>query len=91
MKKIILAAVAVTLAVPTAPVVAKDLPALFGVAFNSHGACQSAFMQVRNCYRQNPDVRHANDRDLSSSEYNEADRMGLQLAVASRLHWRLLP
>ena len=71
MKKLMLAALAT--GVLTLPAVAQGtFPNPNGYA--SRGACQSAFMQARNAARQNPDSRHPNDRELSSSEYNAADR-----------------
>lgn len=71
MKKLMLGALAA--GVLTMPALAQStFPNPQGYA--SKGACQSAFMHARNSARQNPDSRHPNDRDLTPSEYNAADK-----------------
>jgi len=70
MKKLMLAALTAGLGMPVFAQATFPNPE----GYANRGQCQSAFMQARNEARQNPDSRHPNDRDLTPSEYNRADR-----------------
>ena len=55
--------------------------------YDSRGQCQSAFMQARNEVRNNPELRHPNDRNLSASEYNRADRENWECRQGAGGRW----
>ena len=77
MRKLVLAALATTLA---APALAQNGSIVLGPpqfaegGYANRGACESALAHERNFQRQNPGSRGAGYQDLSGSEFNRASR-----------------
>ncbi|HLL31484.1 MAG TPA: hypothetical protein VK403_10845 [Allosphingosinicella sp.] len=83
MKKLVLTTLATGML--AMPALAQTFPNPAG--YESRGACQSAFMKARNEVRQNPDMRHPNDKALTPSEYNRADRENWECRQAADGRW----
>ena len=77
MKKLIIAAMAGTIAIPAMPAFAQDGvvlgPPQFA-SYTSRGQCESALAAERNKQRKDPATRGAGYEDLSGSEFNRASR-----------------
>ena len=67
------------------PAVAQTFPEPAG--YDNRGQCQNAFMRERNKYRNDPTIRHPNDRDLTPSEYNAADRENWECVQGADGRW----